>query len=185
MVCRLLPIPDLLLCRTVYQQSHYRCKMVSTALDQSWHTCVLWPQVLGSYATVAAGSVLPKIDLQHHAAATSAAYHMHASVGAVEAGFMQGGIMPLLQDPDLVSVIRDAHEAANLAWQHPADGDALAHELQRGAVFDADDADRRACVSEPYMASDLLLHSGNDLSQVTQNDAPAVRAASSTCNPFL
>ena len=94
---------------------------------------------------VSVGSLVPKIDLHHHAAATSAAYHMHASIVAVEAGFMQGGIVPLLQDPDLMSVVRDAHEAANLAWQHPADGDALARELQRGSVFDPDDTERKAC----------------------------------------
>eukprot|EP00892_Ulva_mutabilis_P007162 jgi/Ulvmu1/4818/UM020_0103.1 len=96
------------------------------------------------------GSLVPKIDLKHHAAATSAAYHMHATVVAVQAGFMQGGITPLLQDSDLAAIVRDAHEAATLAWQHPSDGDALLQQLNKGGAFDADDSDRKEYVREAF-----------------------------------
>lgn len=92
---------------------------------------------------MAAGSLLPKVDMQHHGAATSAAYHMHAGIDSIEGGFIQGGISPLLQDPDLVSVVKDAHESAMLAWQHPSDGDALSQELQRGTRIDGEDMARR------------------------------------------
>lgn len=97
---------------------------------------------------------MPKIDMKHHAAATSAAYHMHASVEAVQAGFMQGGITPLLQDPDLAAVVRDVHEAASLAWQHPSDGDALLYQLHKGGAFDADDSDRKECVPACFSRGD-------------------------------